>query len=112
MGADAPGKVVVMLRSKSGRFAASFAAGFLAIVVSGAAVFSASARLERPLGDGRCAPPRGSCVRFVTAGLVPESEVESLNGDGFDVIYTLPGGQEVFRRATDGGDVTAQDIGL
>jgi hypothetical protein len=102
-----------MLRSKSGRFAASFAAGFLAVVVSGVAVFSASARLERPVGDGRCAPPRGSCVRFVTAGVVPaDSEVESLNGDGFDVIYTLPGGQEVARRATGGGDVTVQDIGL
>jgi hypothetical protein len=102
-----------MLRSKTGRFAASFAAGFLAVVVSSTAIFSASARMERPLGDGRCAPPRGSCVRFVTAGVVPaESEVESFNGDGFDVIFTLPSGREVFHPATGGGDVTAQDIGL
>jgi hypothetical protein len=102
-----------MLRSKSGRVAASFAAGFLAVVVSGTAIFNASARLERPLGDGRCAPPRGSCVRFKTPGVVPaETEVESLNGDGFDVIYTLPNGEEAFRPSTGGGDVTAQDIGL
>lgn len=99
------------------RLLGSFAAGSLMVAILGTAFYSAQAKWERPLGQGKCAPPKGSCLRFfhlqVQDGGMNATEVNRLNAEGFDVVYELADGSEVFSPATaKRGTVMVQDIGL